>query len=175
MSFDYIIAQGAYNDIAACAAIACDSEIGRRYGFTQAGICASITKSIAGSGHFVVAKSAVTEKTEEQNAKDAKAASHIAGFAWFEPEGAFAQAPYLKLIAVDSRLQSAGIGSKLLEAFETETAQFGRAWLLLVSDFNDKAAAFYERHGYERAGRLRNFAREGIDEIVMYKLHKANS
>ena len=33
----------------------------------------------------------------------------------------------------------------------------------------------YERHGYERAGRLRNFARDGIDEIIMYKLHKANS
>jgi len=162
MSSDYVIVQGTYEDINACAAIACDSEIGGRYGFTNAGIGASMAKSVASSGHFVVAKSA-------------KDASHIAGFAWFEPVGAFAQAPYLKLIAVDSTLQNSGVGGKLLEAFEAETAQYGRAWLLLVSDFNDKAATFYERHGYERAGRLRNFARDGIDEIIMYKLHKANS
>lgn len=174
MPSEYIIVQGTNDDIAACANIACDSEIGKRYGFTRAGIFASMAKSMARSGQFVVAKSVVAEKAEGQSARGTEAVSHIAGFAWFEPEGAFSQAPYLKLIAVDSKLQSAGIGSKLLQAFESLTAHHGRAWFLLVSDFNDRAIAFYERHGYERAGNLHDFARDGIDEIVMYKRNKAN-
>jgi len=101
----------------------------------------------------------------------ARAGLQVVGFVWFEPRGAFAQSPYLKLIAVDEGQRNAGIGAALLQAFEERTAMLGRAWLLLVSDFNEKAISFYERHGYEKAGRLHSFARDGIDEIIMYKLH----
>ena len=86
-----------------------------------------------------------------------------------DPKGAFGSSPYLKLIAVDSSIRSTGVGSALLAEFEKRTSGTGRPWLLLVSDFNTRAIAFYERHGYKEAGRLLDFAVQGVAEIIMIK------
>ncbi|MHB9154052.1 MAG: GNAT family N-acetyltransferase, partial [Spirochaetales bacterium] len=76
---------------------------------------------------------------------------------------------YLKLIAVDGTKRSSGVGSALLEAYERRTATIGRVWTLMVSDFNLRAIAFYERRGYEKVGAIPGFSREGIAEILMTK------
>jgi ribosomal protein S18 acetylase RimI-like enzyme len=144
-------------DFAACAAIAVDSEIGRRYGFEAAGLEAKLAAAQASGAIVVVAE------------RDESAGDGMAGFAWVDPKGAFGSSPYLKLIAVDASLRSSGVGATLLDEFERRTADKGRLWTLLVSDFNARAVAFYERHGYRIVGRIPDFAVGGVAEILMVK------
>ncbi len=140
-------------DTAACAAIACNSEIGKRYGFDPADLAEALADEVNGGGEMVVA--------ELRGA--------VVGFAWIDPCGAFSSAPYLRLIAVERSQRDAGVGAALLAEFEKRTKSVGRDWCLLVSDFNEGAQRFYERHGYRRAGALPGFARPGITEILMVK------
>jgi ribosomal protein S18 acetylase RimI-like enzyme len=142
-------------DASFCALIACDSEIGSRYGFEPERMADSLRSAIASGGELFVAE----------------AEGGIVGFAWGEPKGAFASAPYLRLIAVSESSRGSGVGSALLAEFESRTRWVSRDWCLLVSDFNKKAQAFYEQHGYRRVGALPDFARAGIAEILMVKPH----
>jgi ribosomal protein S18 acetylase RimI-like enzyme len=140
-------------DAAACAAIACASVIGERYGFKPAEMAKTLTEAIDKGGELFVAELAGT----------------VVGFAWADPRGAFSSAPYLRLIAVDQSRRRSGVGAALLDEFEARTALVGRDYCLLVSDFNTSAQRFYERHGYARAGALPDFARPGITEVLMVK------
>ena len=147
-------------DLAACAAMAVDSEIGRRYGFEAAGLEAKLAAALAAGAIIVVAETvAGAGNGAPGSGTDGRG---LAGFAWVDPKGAFGSAPYLKLIAVDSAARSSGIGAALLAEFERRTADSGRLWTLLVSDFNARAKAFYEMHGYSEAGRLADFAIQGV-------------
>ncbi|MFZ4614973.1 MAG: GNAT family N-acetyltransferase, partial [Rectinemataceae bacterium] len=141
------------SDAGACAAIACDSAIGGRYGFEPDSMAAKLSEALASGGVIFVAE----------------IGGRVVGFAWIDPRGAFSTAPYLRLIAVDANLRGTGVGAALLAEFESRTKEVGRDWCLLVSDFNEEAVAFYERHGYTKAGGLPGFAREGITEILMIK------
>ncbi len=140
-------------DVPDCVTFVCDSEIGRRYGFEPASMEATIASALASGGELFVAV----------------ADGRVRGFAWIDPLGAFSSAPYLRLVAVDGSLRGSGIGSALLAEFERRTASVGRDYLLLVSDFNLRGQAFYERHGYAKAGALQDFARKGIAEVIMVK------
>ena len=141
------------DDATACARIACDSPIGERYGFKVDELAATLVAATRATGQVVVAEDG----------------GCIVGFAWIEPRGAFCWAPYLRLIAVAPDVRGGGIGGALLEEFERRTADVGRDWCLLVSDFNRRAIAFYVGHGYARAGELPDFARPGITEVLMVK------
>jgi ribosomal protein S18 acetylase RimI-like enzyme len=154
-----IIIEDAFpGDILRCAQIACNSEIGRRYGFVQESLAARMQERLIGGDVILVAR-----ETEQ-------AAPDIAGFAWIDLKGGFGQSPYLKLIAANPTRRSSGIGSSLLAAFEARTFGCGRAWLLLCSDFNTQAIRFYENHGYTVVGALPDFAKDGITEKILYKL-----
>jgi ribosomal protein S18 acetylase RimI-like enzyme len=150
---DIVIRAMAQTDTPACAAIACTSAIGERYGFEKGSLAETLAKALDTGGELFVAE----------------CEGKPAGFAWIDPRGAFSSAPYLRLIAVDESLRRSGIGSALLAEFEARTVSIGRDWCLLVSDFNERAQYFYERHGYMKAGALPDFAREGITEILMVK------
>ncbi|MEI6385799.1 MAG: GNAT family N-acetyltransferase [Spirochaetota bacterium] len=143
----------AATDAEACAAIVCSSVIGARYGFEPDPMAAKLSEALASGGELFVAE----------------VAGKVTGFAWIDPRGAFSAAPYLRLIAVDASLRGRGVGAALLAEFESRTEDVGRDCCLLVSDFNEAAIAFYERHGYVKAGELPGFAREGITEILMIK------
>jgi len=91
------------------------------------------------------------------------------GLAWFLPQGTFALGGYLKLIAVAEGAQSAGAGAALLAAFETEVARASRHAFLLVSDFNEGAHRFYDRHGYTRVGALPGLVLPDVAEVVYWK------
>jgi len=140
-------------DAPACAAIACDSAIGARYGFEREALAATLAAALDSGGELFVAE----------------AGGRMAGFAWIDPRGAFSSAPYLRLIAVDASLRGSGVGAALLDEFEARTAAVGRDFCLLVSDFNEAAQRFYERHGYAKRGVLPDFARPGIAEVLMVK------
>ena len=131
----------------------CGSVIGERYGFQLETMAATLRSALGQGGVLFVAEYE----------------GRVAGFAWIDPKGAFSSAPYLRLIAVDQSVRGAGIGAALLAEFEARTAGVGRDWCLLVSDFNKAAQAFYEKHGYTKAGLLPGFARPGITEVLMVK------
>src|SRR5512133_82324 len=78
----------------------------------------------------------------------------LRGLAWFLTGGTLGLGGYLRLIAMIPGAEGKGAGAALLEAFEAETAKESRYAFLLVSDFNEGAQRFYERHGYARAGAL---------------------
>lgn len=168
-----------FAELDACAAIACDSEIGRRYGFERATLAARMREALAdgaiilvatmGSGPIENAGVQASGRGSSRGPGRDSAGAGILGFAWISPKGAFGASPYLKLIAVDGSRRSSGVGAALLAAYEERTAAIGRMWTLLVSDFNEKAYAFYEKHGYRKAGELPGFAREGFTEYLMVK------
>lgn len=167
-------------DVETCAAIACDSDIGRRYGFSPERMAAQLAAALASGRQdlFVAcdfAEAPMAAIAEAPMAAAADAPCGILGFAWVDPRGAFSSAPYLRLIAVAPGGRGAGVGSALLAAFEERTAEVGRDWCLLVSDFNARAIAFYERHGYAKVGALSDFAVPGIAEIIMAKRRNAHA
>jgi len=141
------------DDAYVSASIACHSLIGKRYGLGQESLSKRLVDAIETDEILLVAKS------------DEK----MVGFAWIDPKGAFSSAPYLRLLAVDDTFRGQRVGSVLLEAFEESTLYVGRDYVLLVSDFNEQAIHFYEKHGYVQRGSLPNFAREGITELIMVK------
>jgi len=142
-----------------CARIACDSVIGERYGLVESKLTETLAAAARAGGELVVAEEG----------------GRVAGFTWIEPRGAFSTAPYLRLIAVDRAARGRGIGAALLGEFERRTADVGRDYCLLVSDFNEDAIAFYSRHGYRKAGELPDFARPGITEILMVKPRRGST
>ncbi|BDG04853.1 GNAT family N-acetyltransferase [Anaeromyxobacter oryzae] len=93
----------------------------------------------------------------------------LAGLAWFLPAGTLAMGGYLKLIAVLGAGQGRGTGAALLEAFEAAVARESAHAFLLVSDFNDGAQRFYERHGYRRVGALPGLVLPDVGEVLYWR------
>ncbi len=93
----------------------------------------------------------------------------IRGLAWFLTRGTLALGGYLKLIAMLPGAEGKGAGADLLAAFEAETARESRHAFLLVSDFNEGAQRFYERHGYARVGALPALVLPDVAEVLYWK------
>jgi ribosomal protein S18 acetylase RimI-like enzyme len=89
------------------------------------------------------------------------------GFVLVAPYG-LAASPYLASIAVASDARGRGVGSELLRFTERHFADRGHLFLL-VSSFNDRARALYERHGYAPVGELKDFIVSGASEILLHK------
>jgi ribosomal protein S18 acetylase RimI-like enzyme len=101
----------------------------------------------------------------------ASVASHPSpvGLSWFLPTGTFASGAYLRLLAVLPAAQSQGVGSMLLQDFESCCAPHSASLFLLCSDFNAGAQHFYRRCGYAQVGMLPDFAAPAINEVIFYK------
>jgi ribosomal protein S18 acetylase RimI-like enzyme len=71
-------------------------------------------------------------------------------------------------VAVVENEQGRGVGKALLDATEARypTARFV---FLCVSDFNARARALYERHGYRLVGTLPDYVVDGHAELLMAK------
>ncbi len=80
-----------------------------------------------------------------------------------------AGSPYVKSIAVDPGRRGAGIGAALLRFAEDLFRPEAKHIFLCVSSFNDRARAFYERHGYKAVGVFEDYIIEGASEILMHK------
>jgi len=168
-------------DLFACARMACASEIGERYGFEAGGLAARLAVALEAwkaQGTWAAREARAAQEARDRGvARQAEACplfvaeseGALVGFAWIDPRGAFSSAPYLRLVAVAPGSRSSGVGAALLAQFESRTEAVGRDWCLLVSDFNERAQVFYERHGYRRIGVLPEFAHRGIDEVLMVK------
>ena len=79
---------------------------------------------------------------------------------------------WLAWFAVDPNVQGQGLGRTLLEEIESLARQKGFAKLLVETyehaDF-DKARRFYERNGFERAGKVEDYLPDGSAMIVYAK------
>ncbi len=91
------------------------------------------------------------------------------GVCWYLPRGAFGAGAYLRTLALADGHQGAGLGVKLLEAYEQGSNAPPGGWFLLASDFNDGAHRFYERHGYQQVGQLPGFAAPNVVERLYWK------
>jgi ribosomal protein S18 acetylase RimI-like enzyme len=77
--------------------------------------------------------------------------------------------PYLNLLAVFPLFQGLGIGSAIIGWMESEMAGgAGNVWLC-ASEFNARAIAFYERHGFMRVAHLTDLVTPGFAELLMRK------
>lgn len=78
--------------------------------------------------------------------------------------------PYLSLIGVRDTFRGQGVGSFLMEHLEDMALRAGaRRVTLMVSDFNQRAQAFYRSRGYWLLGSLPDAVKPGIGELVMVK------
>ena len=93
----------------------------------------------------------------------------VRGLAWFLPEGTLALGGYLRLIATLPGEEGKGAGAALLAAFEAEVARRSGHAFLLVSDFNEGAQRFYERHGWARVGPLPGLVLPDVAEVLYWK------
>ena len=93
----------------------------------------------------------------------------VRALAWFQRAGTLGVGGYLRLLAVAPEATGEGVGAALLLAFEAEVARESRHAFLLVSDFNDGAQRFYERHGYARVGPVAGLVLPDVSELVYWK------
>ena len=91
------------------------------------------------------------------------------GFAWVIPQGTFGRSPYLRLIGVRPDAAGSGIGSALLTEVERRSAEIASDVFLLVSDFNEAAQRFYQRHGFEQIGEVSGYVLPDVTELIFRK------
>lgn len=77
---------------------------------------------------------------------------------------------YVNSLAVFPGFQGQKIGEKLLSLAEEHTSGSCDRIFLCVSDFNPGARRFYERHGYEFLGEIRDMIVPGKHEHLMRKI-----
>lgn len=131
----------------------------RRYGVTPSGLGAELARlaaSLPGQGEQLLLVQAASQE-------------RLYGFARFCPSGTFGAGGYLRLIALVPGQEGRGLGSALLRAVEDAVRAQSPVLFLLVSETNEAAQRFYARRGYQQAGRLPDFARPGLTEIICWK------
>lgn len=97
----------------------------------------------------------------------------IDGVAYYVPEQLTEGTWNLLLIAVDPASQSKGIGSALMGWVEAELGLRGQRLLLVETSGKaefEKTRQFYDRLGYEREARIRDYYASGDDKIVFRRL-----
>lgn len=78
---------------------------------------------------------------------------------------------HLFSIAVRRSHRGAGIGSELLEKFESQARALGASCVRLeVAASNAIAQRFYAKHGYRRIGTVEAYYPDGDDAIIMEKV-----
>lgn len=76
----------------------------------------------------------------------------------------------LELIAILPPYQRSGLGREVMKWLEQESRVTYRNNWILVSDFNQKARAFYRHLGYRETGRLEDLVKPGYDEFLLRKI-----
>jgi [ribosomal protein S18]-alanine N-acetyltransferase len=152
-------------DLPACARLMADNPLWQRYNVTYDSALRRLSDGLARQAGLLVA--------EQDGA--------VQGFVWVVLRGAFQRSGYIPLIGVRPGTQGRGLGAALLSAAEaivaagsidaagsTETAGADDIFLL-VSDFNTRAQAFYQRQGYEQVGAIPDYVLPGVSELIFRK------
>ncbi len=97
---------------------------------------------------------------------------HILGYAYFAPAAMTDNTWYLYWIAVTKNTQAKGIGGVLLRHAEDEIKKAGGRVLFIETSslpHYTQTRRFYEKHGYEVTGVLRDYYTDGDDMVVFRK------
>jgi len=97
----------------------------------------------------------------------AKDGSAVAGVAIVSMEGVLSG--YLQTIAIAEAFRGRGLGASLLQFVERRVFREKPNLFLFVSSFNPRARKFYESHGYEPIGQVKDFLVSGHGEYLMRK------
>ena len=141
------------DDIPACARLMADTPLWVRYGVTLASAQARLESGLAAGATIFVADYD----------------GPVAGFVWCIERGAFARSGYISLIGVRPGLTGGGVGAGLLAYAETFLGCTSPDVFLTVSDFNQDAQRFYQKHGYAQVGALPDYVIGGVAELVYWK------
>ena len=76
---------------------------------------------------------------------------------------------YLELLGVADWARSKGVGKALLGHVESLVFARTKNLFACVSDFNQSARSFYQKHGYQEIGPMPNFLIPGSAEILLRK------
>lgn len=96
----------------------------------------------------------------------------VRGYACYGPTPLTQGVYDLYWIAVDPTDQRKGFGRRLIEYVEHDVVKRGGRMLLIETSSQESYGStirFYERNGYERVARIRNFYRIGDDKLVFSK------
>lgn len=93
--------------------------------------------------------------------------SGVAGMAMLRRRFLFGD--YLELLVVALGAQRQGLGRALLQAVERSVFAESKNLFACVSDFNDRARAFYRDNGYREVGPLPDLLLPGSSEILIRK------
>jgi ribosomal protein S18 acetylase RimI-like enzyme len=143
----------AVEDITPLAARLAPLPLLQRYRTTEVGLAGSLGKAL--------------DRGDEQAVADDT--SGPVGLAWFLAGGTFALGGYLRLLAIAEKASGGGLGSALLAGYEAGVAARSKHAFLLVSDFNEGAQRFYQRHGYTQCGALPGLVVPEITELIYWK------
>ncbi len=126
----------------------------RRYRVTRASSTASLDEGLRARDLLLIAEDS----------------GRIAAMAWVITTRALDRSAYLRLLLVDEKDRSRGLGARLMARAEREARAAGsRHIVLLVTRTNRRARSFYERLGYARVGDLAGFTSAGIAESLYLK------
>jgi ribosomal protein S18 acetylase RimI-like enzyme len=91
----------------------------------------------------------------------------IAGFFIIQPQGSFKG--YIQTIAVAEACRGKGYGTHILRFCEDRILKYSPNIFICVSSFNQGALNLYTRFGFEKAGELKDFIKNGFTEILLRK------
>jgi [ribosomal protein S18]-alanine N-acetyltransferase len=91
----------------------------------------------------------------------------VAGFVIIQTCGTFSG--YIQTICIDKAYRGKGFGTKLLQFCEERILKFSPNIFICVSSFNKGAIKLYYEFGFKLIGELKNFVKEGFDELLLRK------
>ena len=92
------------------------------------------------------------------------------GFAAARPEGCLLHLLHLLLLDIEPEMRRRGLGGGLVERLAVMGRDAGlNALVCEVWDGNAAGIAFYERNGFERGRRIRDYYPGGLDAVVMVR------
>ena len=94
-------------------------------------------------------------------------AKEIAGFVILQVCGTFKG--YIQTICIDEKYRGKGLGKKLLHFSEERIAKISPNVFICVSSFNTGAVKLYYEIGFKLVGELKDFVKEGFDELLLRK------
>ncbi len=136
--------------------------------------CGDIIDSIPFYNDYGVRGSVITRALSdsmedgEQVCRVAVLEERVVGFAWLMKRGGFGRSAYLRLLAVTPQAQGHGVGRALMIHLESEWLN-PHGLMLLVTEDNGPAVAFYTALGYVQRGRLPNYVKSGRTECLFFK------
>lgn len=90
-----------------------------------------------------------------------------AGFVILQMAGTFRG--YIQTLFIAPDFQGKGLGHQLVDFCEAHIGRISPNIFICVSSFNEGARKLYEARGFELVGVLKNFIRNGFDELLYRK------